>query len=193
MNSRMNIKEINDKEDEVYFTPYHGFEPYQDITLEEAEGITEKMTKISSNNKTGCKCEECICEKDNKVENKKFDITKPIQTKNGCKARILADDVKGGEELIIALVETTEGVECPFLYNKNGTLFATGNSKYDLINIHEEITLYTNVYRRKSPYSCNSSYAASYLYKNRKDADSHAGKHRIARVRITFEEGQFDE
>lgn len=110
----------------------------------------------------------------------KLDLNKPVQTRDGRKARIICTDAKGAHP-IIALIEG-DPYEEVYHYLNNGTSSneATG---YNLINIPEEKELWVNVYPDPS--------AVAYI--NKQNADINAENSRIARIKVTYKEGQFDE
>lgn len=78
-----------------------------------------------------------------------FDPTKPVQTRNGKKARIICTDVAGGNGYpIIALITESGGVERSIPYSENGCYWADkkGDHSLDLVNVPEEISRWINVY-----------------------------------------------
>ena len=73
-----------------------------------------------------------------------FDPTKPVQTRDGCKARIICTD-KGGDYPIVALVPSTNGKDRIITFNKQGkNTTGLSQTKYDLVNIpdHAEPSLH---------------------------------------------------
>lgn len=78
---------------------------------------------------------------------KTFDPTKPVQTRDGRKARIICTDRKGTEYPIIALVEDEDGEEGDYAFSATGSYWDSGEEMVDdLINIPEREVLYANVY-----------------------------------------------
>lgn len=69
--------------------------------------------------------------------NKPFDPTKPVQTRDGRKARIICTDRKSPSFPIIALIEAGSGREQFDSFSSEGKL-GTGQCDMDLINISEE-------------------------------------------------------
>jgi hypothetical protein len=65
-----------------------------------------------------------------------FDPNKPVQTRDGRKARIICTDAKANEN-IIALLQNSHGEEYVQHYLSGGTVFCTAESGNDLINIEE--------------------------------------------------------
>lgn len=77
-----------------------------------------------------------------------FDPTKPVQTRDGRKARIVATDLKSGSgETILACVFSTDDEhEYTMRYFSNGTFWDDGPaSADDLINVPEEKVCFINV------------------------------------------------
>lgn len=71
----------------------------------------------------------------------RFDPTKPVQTRDGRKARILATDLKDPNYPILAAVTLPRtGLERPIVYTSEGKWSLSRNcfSESDLINIPEE-------------------------------------------------------
>ena len=69
----------------------------------------------------------------------KFDPTKPVQTLDGRKARIIATDRKGGLP-IVALVEDATGCEIVFLQRSDGRWGENDVSPHDLVNVPESLS-----------------------------------------------------
>ena len=122
----------------------------------------------------------------------KLDLEKPVQTRDGRKARVICTDMKHEKGPIIAIIETSEGFEKVQQYweggyynnNYHDDRIDSGN---DLINIPEEKELWLNVYdeNKRVPFAT--------LRVSKKDADEFADKDRIARIKVTYKEGQFDD
>lgn len=107
-----------------------------------------------------------------------FDPTKPVRTRDGTPARIIATDAKG-EYPIIALVGDDE--EDPFTFTAEGRYW-TGNeeSGQDLVNAPETVERFYNVYLD----------GQMWPHDDRASADGAIGaSSRIALVRMTFEDG----
>lgn len=78
-----------------------------------------------------------------------FDPTKPVQTRDGRPARILAADAKllNTSEGIIALVrDLTTGQETTQAYFPDGRYTRDRDSLIDLVNVPERVTKYMNLY-----------------------------------------------
>lgn len=73
---------------------------------------------------------------------KPIDVSKPVETREGHPARIIASDVKT-EYPIIAVVKISEHKEVVRAYSKDGTFLMDGSpSKADLVNVPEKLTFY---------------------------------------------------
>jgi hypothetical protein len=66
--------------------------------------------------------------------NEPFDPTKPVQCRNGRKARIICADAKHQNFPIVALVDRDGAGECPVNFTKDGLEFIGRDSDLDLIN-----------------------------------------------------------
>lgn len=70
---------------------------------------------------------------------KKFDPTKPVQTRDGRKARVVCTDaLSQGSTGILALVRTAEDDEDPYWYESDGCYLEFGERDVDLVNVPEE-------------------------------------------------------
>ena len=121
---------------------------------------------------------------------KEFDPTKPCATVDGRKAKVMAVDVDGGNDgpLIAARIANRVAAlgEYIALFYPNGSAFGF-DAQEGLVNVPEKIVRYVNWYE-----TGNSAFVTSYA--SRRDAENAAaGWHRIACIRVEFEEGQFDE
>lgn len=74
-----------------------------------------------------------------------FDPTKPVQTRDGRKARIICTDRKHRDGAIIALISYPEG-EFPITYYDDGK-YRQCPMPLDLVNIPKVTTKISNVYR----------------------------------------------
>lgn len=84
---------------------------------------------------------------------KKFDPTKPVQTRDGRKARIICTDKKSGVKddtapIIVALVDHPTGIEeQPYTYSSSGVCFSHRRAgQNDLVNVPERTYQYTNMF-----------------------------------------------
>jgi len=72
-----------------------------------------------------------------------LDINKPVQTRDGRKARIIATDKKGNYPIIALIDEDETIISC----TKKGNRFIKCENKMDLINVPKKRYLYINVYK----------------------------------------------
>lgn len=95
---------------------------------------------------------------------KPFDPTKPCQTNDGAKARIVCTDLKHPHPPILALVMADDGREWVWGFRADGT--SAVDSRY-LVNVPEKTTKYISMlnygYRGKSSKSCVSTIAYNNL------------------------------
>lgn len=107
-------------------------------------------------------------------------------TRNGCKARILATDIKG-DLPIAAAIEDEDFNEWVGSFRKDGQSCAY-KSECDIINApvpKRKFTFWVNVY----PETINKQWSIA-LHNDKKYADMMAGVQRIACIKIEFEEGE---
>ena len=116
---------------------------------------------------------------------KPFDPTKPVRTRDGRPARIICTDRRGPFP-IVALLKSYGGEEVRS-YDQNGQFADRGPGvANDLLNIPEKIEGYVNVYR------ASTGGLIGTLYSARAWADAATQPDRIACLKISGEEGQFD-
>lgn len=121
-----------------------------------------------------------------KCLDKPLDLTKPIQTKDGLKARVLCTDLKttDGPRWVVAIANTHgEGI---YHYQPGGKYVLTPHSM-DLVNVAEKIRVqgWLNVY--KTPRYGNDSGNMIRLHPTRGEADKYASNNRTACVYIDQE------
>lgn len=76
------------------------------------------------------------------------DLTKPVETKDGRKVRILATDLKRSDYPVVAAVMHDNGKESIEQYTADGHFYASGSaSDEDLVNVPEPQIIYANLYR----------------------------------------------
>lgn len=117
---------------------------------------------------------------------KKFDPTKPVQTRDGRAARIICTDRKTKDDSsIVALVTVTPDItesETTLIFTTDGCISVDGiEHPIDLINVPEKHTVWVNMY----PVSRSINF-----YKTRKEADINATCNRTACVEVTYTEGE---
>lgn len=112
-----------------------------------------------------------------------IDFTKPLRTRDGRKVRILCTDRKDGLS-VVGLIEENNGHEDVAVWRRDGT-FRGGAPKHDcdLANTNEG-TFWMNVY---------SDGPSNRTHPTREAADSWAAGSRLARIKVLWREGQFDE
>jgi len=127
-------------------------------------------------------------EADGGMTEKPFDPTKPCRTRSGAPARILDINLRTREgTLIVAAIDVGNDEEVAFTFRPDGRYLDDGRtSTNDLVNVPEKHVRWINVFNTNS------------FHARRSDADIAAKNEsryriRIARIRIEFEEGQFDE
>jgi hypothetical protein len=125
-------------------------------------------------------CTKCDCS--TTLSKPAFDPAKPVQTRDGRKARIICTDSKASPHYpLLALVGKQDGSEIILSFTPGGAyqLGTTGVAD-DLVNIPEETVLYVNVYPQGYVESTSIPH-------NSTDAN------RVACVRVVYKEGQFDD
>lgn len=111
------------------------------------------------------------------------DPSRKIVTRDGRKVRIVCTDKKGACP-IVALVTTLDGVaEETTIYTKNGKVFGTTTTKYDLFFASEKHEGWVNVIGLKS----NEMYCG-FIYDSEEEARQNGGDKVIATVKIEWEE-----
>jgi hypothetical protein len=101
-----------------------------------------------------------------------IDTTKPVYTRAGARARIVATDVAGPAP-ILALVPNSRGIEVPLTFFVDGRMSEHGMSTFDLVNAQ---VVYLNVY----PHGVNATGA---LVESRAKADEQRAPSRIGVIR----------
>ena len=103
------------------------------------------------------------------------DITKPVQTRDGCKARIVCTDVKG-DQPIAALVMNDSGEEYVYYYYADGRVYADGTEyPLDLVNVPEQTVWYVRIHHS------GNAIMSNYLYAKVPQEDQ---------IKCTFEDGK---
>jgi hypothetical protein len=114
---------------------------------------------------------------------KKFDPTKPVQTRDGRKARIVDTNFKGilGQGQIVAIVSEPSGYETLVVYCDDGQMYEDRNDVRNLVNVPEKRGFWVNFYPDQN--------GLVFLHPSRKEADINAGANRVACKYVEFEEG----
>ena len=117
-----------------------------------------------------------------------FNPEKPVQTRNGRKARIICDDRKS-DRPIVALIEQGD-CEAVWNYDETGKIGGgPGEDANDLINIPEKRWVNVNKYRSNLNPRANGL-AAGGVYSSRASADENATyEYRIACLEFTEGDG----
>lgn len=133
-------------------------------------------------------CNDTLINIEENHMNDSFDPTKPVQTRDHRKVRILATDVNFGpnnQHMIVGLVTDSDGYESFHYYHSDGSCDHLISAS-DLVNIPTKQTLYLNIYQNADGWSVishdNIDYAKKYTVSTIK-----------ARIKVEFEEGQFDD
>lgn len=109
---------------------------------------------------------------------KPFDPTKPVQTRDGRKARIICTDMQS-DHPIVALIKAELCPERMQIYFRDGLCFAHRESADDLINIPERKSQWFNVY-----------HSAQWYYSSKNGAQEAATIDCAGQIEIIFEDGK---
>lgn len=110
-----------------------------------------------------------------------FTPTKPVQTRDGHKARIVSDNSSEIGYKYIAVITQDHGGEYAATFSSEGYYdLPGGECGLDLINVPEKREMWVNVYDTKPLYRHNT----------RDIADKEAGLDRIACVWVEYEVGE---
>lgn len=113
-----------------------------------------------------------------------FDLTKPVRLRDGRPVKILCTDLKADQPIAGRVMDEDGDRESVETWYENGHyLYNDRVSEMDLVNMPKRHVMYINFYG-------NDMFVS---HSTKADAESNASDHRIACVRIEFEEGQFDE
>lgn len=109
--------------------------------------------------------------------------SRKIVTRDGSKVRIICTDKKGVCP-IVALVTTLDGVaEETTTYTKNGKVFGTTTTKYDLFFAPEKHEGWINVYKDGDHF-----YSSMDIFKTKEKAEALSCRSCIATVKVEWEE-----
>lgn len=112
-----------------------------------------------------------------------FEPTKPVQTRDGRKARIICTDLQGSQPITAAIME--RGTEIIATFHATGIWAPDSReSCHDLINTTEKrcIVGWMNIYDNS-----DDSFIGGGIFKTREDADNGAGISRIGCIKIDQE------
>ena len=109
-----------------------------------------------------------------------IDLTKPVQTRDGRKVRVLCTD--GPEEFPVA--GYVARAKRPTVWTRGGHYnLNLREAEIDLINVPEKRVVWVNMYPSK----------IAQPHTSKINADQRADHDREARIRVEYEVGQFDE
>jgi hypothetical protein len=115
-----------------------------------------------------------------------IDLTKPVQTRDGRKARIIESSAntyyQDTLQPIVALITKEDGKESVTAFSADGRWMPNGIDGMDLINVPEPETRWVNFY---------DGSIADAVHPDRETADRHqaSATRRIACVAVTFKRG----
>ena len=115
----------------------------------------------------------------------KIEAGKKYRTRGGDEVEILRTDVRD-KQPVVGIFTDKHGDQEVCSWTPAGFYFSQDErSIFDLISeVKPKRVVWLNVYGGVSP---------CYCYSTRKEADRQAGHHRIACIRVEFEENQFDD
>jgi len=115
-----------------------------------------------------------------------LDLTKPIQTRDGKKAKIVSSTWKatGRNDCILAAVEGPYG-DVPVVALPNGRVCTSNEEPDDLVNVPKTYIKWLNIY--PDPYNI---IITPWNTKEDANASTVPGKDRIACVKIEYTEGE---
>ena len=111
-----------------------------------------------------------------------IDLTKPVQTRDGRKVRVLCTD-RLGYESVVCLITEGDGREVVACRAPGGQFLTDKESGRDLINVPEKRVVWVNML----PDVVAKAFASKH------GADTLGPKGREACIRVEYEVGQFDE
>lgn len=115
---------------------------------------------------------------------KPFDPSKPVQTRDGRKARIIAADIFGRPHALVALVNNGK-MEETLTYFTDGRYYSSEDSPLDLVNIPEKVERWINVNRSLATPTGTS---VGGIYFTEAEANRLAQLNRIACIKVEWEE-----
>ena len=106
-----------------------------------------------------------------------FDPTKPVQTRDGRKARILATDLIVTSYTLVGAIICSDGEERIYTFLPNGRTNNVDESRTDLINIPEKTVRFVNTYPDQG-------------YESLEVAKANSTPERRATVELTYADGK---
>lgn len=118
------------------------------------------------------------------MSNKPLDLSKPVQTRDGRKARIICTDLKCPDFPIVAAFQLTGSFneEVSSTFRRDGTFLSGTQTVSDLINVPEKREVWINFYPKEEG-------RLPRVHDTKSDADKHASKDREACVKVVYQEG----
>ena len=108
-----------------------------------------------------------------------FDPTKPVQTRDGRKARILATDInRSNGDTIVAVIDDGDGHDYAYTYRPDGRYIESEEDERDLINVQESKTRYVQVFRAAGSFGVAS-------YQTEEDASDRSDTIGVLKVTVT--------
>ena len=117
-------------------------------------------------------------------EHEMIDFSKPVQTRDGRKVRILCTDMKGDMgDTVVGIIAEGDSEEV-LTWKTDGVYNRAGDeTSCDLINVPETRVVWVNMY----------AHDLSTSYPSKVHADRHGAPNREACIRVEYTVGQFDE
>jgi len=113
-----------------------------------------------------------------------FDPTKPVRTREGCEAVIVYTTDHPRYPILAVIRTTSDKHQCAVQYTKEGRRWGElPQHETDLVNVPEKHVRWINIYKNRE----------GKFYSGPMGTEPGSDEHAIARRRIEFEEGQFDE
>ena len=117
---------------------------------------------------------------------RKLDVNKPVVTRAGLEAEIIASDMISVYP-IAAKITLKDGSQTVETYTEYGSLFKAITNELDLVNVPEEVYGYVNFV------DVNGDMIGSSVYETRDLADKCATRYRISCQKVKLVRGQFDD
>jgi len=108
-----------------------------------------------------------------------FDPSKPVQTRDGHKARVLCTDLDGPKPIGAGIYLSGGSMEFLYSYLSSGRLDDATPNGDDLVNAPEKRTVWINFYR-----------TGATLYYTRKEADKYATLDRLSCIEVQGIDGE---
>jgi hypothetical protein len=124
-------------------------------------------------------------------EPRKFDPSKPVERRDRLPARILCADFRGKSYSIVAAVLHENGEEVVDTYTADGLQDyndLSGKNDYDLVNVPERVSFWTNLYRNNENTHCWTAGGFA-TEENARSCANHAGstQHYVGPIKVDAE------